>query len=173
MHLKLPKFLISYFRTNHAGETGAVYIYKGILKISKDKDIINFSKKHLTTEKSHLQKIEKIFPIQNVSRLIFLWKILGFLTGFIPALLGKKFVYATIFSVESFVERHYQEQINIIENKKNYSEIKEFIQELMDDEIDHKEEALEKINELKFTHRLWASLVTLGSVSAVKISKII
>ena len=33
----LPKELIPYFRSNHAGETGAVYIYKAILNFQKIK----------------------------------------------------------------------------------------------------------------------------------------
>lgn len=170
--MKIPNFLIPAFRTNHAGETGAVYIYKGILLISRDKSIIEFSKNHLKTESTHLQIIEKILDKENHSRLIFLWKILGFLTGFIPALLGKKFIYATIFSVESFVEKHYQEQINLITNK-NYNDIKKLLNELMHDEIHHKEEALEKVKGLNCIHNFWGQLVKIGSISAVKISRLI
>ena len=44
----LPKELIPYFRSNHAGETGAVYIYKAIIKFSKNKDILKFSKKSVS-----------------------------------------------------------------------------------------------------------------------------
>ena len=98
--MKIPKFLIPHFRTNHAGETGAVFIYKGILSISKDSDIINFSKKHLQTESEHLEILNNILPPREISKLIPLWKIMGFLTGFIPGIFGKDFIYATIFSVE-------------------------------------------------------------------------
>ena len=36
----IPKIIIPDLRTDHAGETGAVFIYKGILLVSKDKEII-------------------------------------------------------------------------------------------------------------------------------------
>ena len=36
----IPNFIIPDLRTDHAGETGAVFIYKGILLISKDREII-------------------------------------------------------------------------------------------------------------------------------------
>ena len=67
---------------------------------------------------------------------------LDFLTGFIPSLIGKKFIFATIFYVESFVEKHHQEQIEMIKNKKKYSQLKNVIKKLQDDEISHKNEAL-------------------------------
>ena len=75
--LNIPDFLIPHFRTNHAGETGAVFIYKGILLLSKDEDILDFSREHLNTEQGHLNEIEKILPKNKHSKLLFLWKILG------------------------------------------------------------------------------------------------
>ncbi len=169
--LNIPDFLIPHFRTNHAGETGAVFIYKAILLLSKDQDIINFSSEHLKTEQGHLNEIEKILPKNKHSKLLFLWKILGFATGLIPVILGKKFIYATIFAVESFVEQHYQDQIELISNDKSLKNLKKFIIKLMHDEIDHKDQALEKIGKMNFFHNIWGLVVKLGSVTAVKFSK--
>lgn len=171
--LHIPDFLIPHFRTNHAGEMGAVYIYRAILTFSKHKDIILFSKKHLHTESQHLKKIEKILPSNERSKLIFLWKFFGFMTGFIPSILGKKFIYATIYSVESFVESHYQVQIDLLKKKKNSKELILFIKKLMDDEIEHKDEAFLNIEKFNVVHKLWGSIVKFGSISAVKISKFI
>ena len=114
----IPNVIIPDLRTDHAGETGAVFIYKGILSVSKDKEIIEFAENHLLTEKKHLELIEKILPNNKKSKLLFLWKFLGLLTGLIPALIGKKFIYATIYFVESFVEKHYDEQILKLRKKK-------------------------------------------------------
>ena len=63
--VNIPNFLIPHFRTNHAGETGAVFIYKGILLLSKDQDILDFSSEHLKTEQGHLNQIEKIVIFQT------------------------------------------------------------------------------------------------------------
>ena len=41
-------------RSNHAGETGAVWIYKGILTVSRDPAIRLFAEHHLATEQTHL-----------------------------------------------------------------------------------------------------------------------
>lgn len=171
--IKIPIFLIPFFRTNHAGETGAVFIYKGILKNARDKEIINFSKKHLVTESEHLKIIEELLPRKYESKLINLWKFFGFVTGYFPSLLGKNFIYATIFAVESFVEKHYQEQIELISNEEKYKEISNLISKLMHDEVEHKEEALEKMQNFNLAHRVWGKIVQLGSISAVKVSKVL
>ena len=114
----IPNIIVPDLRTDHAGETGAVFIYKGILLLSKDKEIIEFANNHLLTEKKHLELIEAILPNSKKSKLLFLWKFLGLLTGLIPTLIGKKFIYTTIFFVESFVEKHYNEQIIKLKKKK-------------------------------------------------------
>ena len=171
--IKIPIFLVPFFRTNHAGETGAVFIYKGILKIAKDKEIVNFSKKHLITESDHLKIIEELLPKKYESKLINLWKFLGFVTGYLPSLLGKNFIYATIFAVESFEEKHYQEQIDLISNEKKYKDISNLISKLMHDEVEHKVEALEKMQKFNLAHKIWGRIVQLGSISAVKVSKIL
>ena len=56
----MNNLLKGFLRSDHAGEVGAVYIYKGILKIAKDPELVNFSKRHLVTEESHLQKLSLI-----------------------------------------------------------------------------------------------------------------
>ena len=173
VNFSLPKFMIPVFRTNHAGETGAVFIYKAILLVSRDKNIIDFSKKHLKTESKHLQLIESILDKKDRSKLIFLWKLLGFLTGLIPALIGKKFIYATIFYVESFVERHYQDQIDMLGKNKKFKNISIFIKNLQDDEVDHKDEAFMKTAEIGFIHSFWGFIVGKGSSLAVRLSKFI
>ncbi len=170
-NLLIPNYLLPHFRSNHAGETGAVCIYKGILTVSRDPKIRKFSVKHLTTETEHLKLVEQILEKKNVSKLIIFWKLAGFLTGFIPALLGKNFVYATIFYVESFVEKHYQEQINILSKKRDQIKLQKMIFKLMNDEISHKEESLINVSKLGLVHKMWGFIVTVGSKLAVGISK--
>lgn len=167
----IPSKLLPYFRSNHAGETGAVFIYKGIMAVSNDPKILKFSKKHLITETNHLNIIEQVLDKQHISKLIFFWKLAGFFTGFIPALLGKNFVYATIFYVESFVEKHYQEQLSLLSKDRKQIKLRSMISELMEDEISHKKESLSSVTNLNLIHRIWGKVVTIGSELAVNISK--
>ena len=96
---------------------------------------------------------------------------MGFITGYLPSLLGKNFIYATIFAVESFVEKHYQHQIYLLSDKEEYQELTNLIKKLMHDEIDHKKEAYEKLQKFNLAHKIWGKLVGFGSMSAVMISK--
>ncbi len=166
----IPNIIIPDLRTDHAGETGAVFIYKGILLVSKDKEILEFAKNHLLTEKKHLELLEKILPDNEKSKLLFLWKFLGLLTGLIPALIGKKFIYATIFFVESFVEKHYNEQILKLRKKKKSIELVQLLETLKNDEISHKKDSLKKFGKLSFLLKIWGNIVEIGSRTAVLIS---
>ena len=166
----IPNVIIPDLRTDHAGETGAVFIYKGILLVSKDKEILEFAENHLLTEKKHLELIEKILPDNEKSKLLFLWKFLGLLTGLIPALIGKKFIYATIFFVESFVEKHYNEQILKLKKNKKSVELIQLLEKLKNDEISHKEDSLKKFGKLSFLLKIWGNIVEIGSRTAVSIS---
>jgi len=166
----IPNVIIPDLRTDHAGETGAVFIYKGILLVSKDKEILEFAENHLLTEKKHLELIEKILPDSEKSKLLFLWKFLGLLTGLIPALIGKKFIYVTIFFVESFVEKHYNEQILKLKKNKKSVELIQLLEKLKNDEISHKEDSLKKFGKLSFLLKIWGNIVEIGSRTAVSIS---
>jgi len=171
----MNKLLESFLRSDHAGEVGAVYIYKGILSIAKDPDLVEFSTRHLETEKEHLRKIEEILPSSKRSKLVGIWKIAGYLLGFLPSLFGPRIVFATIEAVESFVEDHYEEQLKYLRAQDNPDHVLiNLLQSCQDDEIEHKNESAIK---KKFTPgillNLWMKIVGWGSSSAVKVAKII
>ena len=70
--MQIPKFMIPHLRTNHAGETGAVFIYKGILIFSRDKKLKIFAKNHLKTESEHLRLLNSILPLDKSKLTIFM-----------------------------------------------------------------------------------------------------
>ena len=69
------------------------------------------TKKHYETEKCHLIVMSHILHKNNHSKLLILLRILGFRLGFFSSLLGYRFFCETIQSGETFVEKHYKEQI--------------------------------------------------------------
>ena len=128
-------------RSDHAGETGAIYIYKGVIavaKLRKDQELISFAQDHGATEAEHLQLIESVLEAKHRSRLLRSWRIAGWLTGAIPVLFGRKAVYATIASVETFVEQHYQQQIDCLQKNGGYDEFLKLLMRCQADEINHK-----------------------------------
>ena len=171
----MNKLLESFLRSDHAGEVGAVYIYKGILSIAKDPALVEFSKRHLETEKEHLRKIEEVLPASKRSKLVSIWKVAGYLLGFLPSLLGPRIVFATIEAVESFVEEHYEEQLKYLRAQPNPNqELIDLLQSCQDDEIDHKLESAEKKNLTPGIFiNIWTKIVGGGSAFAVKVAKII
>lgn len=112
---RLPRPLQRELRTDHAGETGAVMIYRGILAVTRDPALRAFASHHLETEQRHLADIERVVPRRWRSRLLPLWRLSGWLTGALPACFGPRATYATIQAVETFVDRHYGEQVAMVD----------------------------------------------------------
>ena len=112
-----------------------------------------------------------LLPHHAHSILLPLWRIAGFMTGFLPACFGQKAVYKTIAAVETFVETHYQQQIShpaLI----NAPDIRATLEACMQDEIDHKDEAakLAGPSQNLFTD-IWCWLVGAGSRCAVQLAR--
>jgi demethoxyubiquinone hydroxylase (CLK1/Coq7/Cat5 family) len=112
---QLPLALLRELRTDHAGETGAVMIYRGVLAVARDPALRDFALHHLETESRHLALVEQVVPARWRSRLLPLWRVSGWLTGALPACFGPRAVYATIQAVETFVDRHYAAQVELID----------------------------------------------------------
>ena len=169
------KYLEEELRSDHAGETGAVYIYKGIIAVAtfrKDRELIVFAQHHGATEAEHLQLMELVLEKKYHSYLLGPWRLAGWLTGAIPALFGRKSVYATIDAVETFVEKHYQQQIDYLQQQGGHEQLLELLLRCQADEIAHKNEARSKAsNSLPLALRVWCALVGRGSAGAVLLAR--
>lgn len=171
----LPLYLVQELRSDHAGETGAVCIYKGILAIAgliKNQGLIQFAQHHLKTEQEHLALIQEWIEPKTVSVFIGLWRIAGWLIGALPALFGAQAVYATIVAVETFVDQHYQRQIDYLKNMPNFSNLLNTLERFQADERRHRDEA-DQLLQIKMIWplRLWCFLVSKGSVLAVSVAR--
>lgn len=133
--------LVGDLRSDHAGETGAVMIYRGILAMSRDPALRRFAAAHLTTEARHLAELGALLPRRAHSRLLPLWRIAGFLTGALPALAGRHAVYATIDAVETFVDHHYEAQIRRLAPEAEARPLLDLLRECQADEVEHRDEA--------------------------------
>ena len=101
----------------------------------------------------------KILPDGKKSKLLFLWRFLGLLTGLIPALIGKKFIYATIFFVESFVEKHYNEQIIKLKNKNKYWNSFNYLKNLKMMRFLTRKIHLMRFGKLNLPLKIWGNIV--------------
>ena len=128
-------------RSDHAGETGAVWIYRGILALSRDAELRAFAREHLATEERHLAFFENWLPNDIKSRLLLLWRLSGWLLGALSLLGGRRGVFLTIEAVETFVVEHYQEQIDYLRDTGQHRQIRAVLRRFQRDEDHHREDA--------------------------------
>lgn len=162
-------------RSNHAGETGAVYIYRGISAVAKlrgDPELLSFAQAHGATEADHLRLVEEWLPMSHRSLLLGPWRLAGWLTGALPALFGRRAVYGTIAAVETFVDHHYQQQIDHLKVSGGFEDLLALLIQCQADERDHRDEALGLAgNSVPVVLRGWCLLVGWGSAVAVSLAR--
>ena len=172
---RLSPYLERELRSDHAGETGAVYIYKGILTVAKwrdDAELLNFAKQHGDTEAEHLRLVEDWLAPSARSRLLVPWRLAGWLTGALPALVGRRWVYATIASVETFVDQHYQQQIDHLNQQGGPEGLLPLLTRCQADERQHRDEAAALAGaQRNWALTTWCSLVSGGSAAAVALAR--
>ena len=169
---RVSRALAGDLRSDQAGETGAVWIYRGLLAVSRDAGVREFAQRHLVTEQSHLDKINAVLPWPQRSRLLPGWRVAGFATGALPALFGPRAVYATIAAVETFVDKHYQHQIDALQNQPEHADLLALLRECQQDECEHRDEALaQQTQPPGWMLRTWCKLVGSGSSAAVELAR--
>jgi demethoxyubiquinone hydroxylase (CLK1/Coq7/Cat5 family) len=185
-----PKDLQRELRTDHAGEIGAVMIYRGVLAVTRDPELRAFARHHLETEQRHLDLIETVVPPRSRSTLLALWRASGWLTGALPACIGPRAVYATIQAVEMFVDRHYAaqiEQIDVLVACKPTSarggdvdcaiadplqQLRQLLITCQADEVSHRDDAGSRWNNKPGAlMRTWLWFVSQGSANAVLVCR--
>lgn len=162
-------------RSDHAGETGAVFIYRGIAAVARwrgDAELLAFATAHGLTEAEHLHLVEQWLPPQRRSRLLGPWRLAGWLTGALPALAGRRAVYGTIAAVETFVDRHYQQQIDHLHAHGGPQGLLPLLQRCQADECHHRDEAAALAGTTRpWPLRWWCALVGTGSAAAVVLAR--
>lgn len=177
--------------SNVAGETGAVHVYKGALAASRyvrplPSTALEFCHEHQQTEAGHLALFSSIVPSHKHTKLLPLWRVAGWCVGFLPtALVGSRGLYVTVEAIESFVEEHFQEQLQPLKCMKGgrdkdellTPELLKVLEYCCEDEVHHKNEAAEKLLQGKFDYsnvwwaNPWRKVVHWGSATAAEIAR--
>jgi 3-demethoxyubiquinol 3-hydroxylase len=168
----LTRHVLADLRSDHAGETGAVAIYRGILFATRDTKLRAFAQRHLHTEQAHLDQMQAWLPSSQRSRLLPAWRAAGWVTGALPALFGPAAVYATIAAVETFVDRHYAEQIAHLQATHGPPGLLDTLAACQADECAHRDEAAALTSAPPSPAlRVWCRLVGGGSAFAVALAR--
>ena len=169
------KKLEEFIRVDHAGERGAIKIYEGQLlalnTIYKDDDLKNTIEEMREHEREHCQFFESEIKKRNIkpTKFLPLWDLLGVGLSFGTTLLGKKAAMLCTASVEEVIDKHYQNQIDQLEDdEKN---LRDKIVKFREDEIHHKDIAYEEGASKDGPYKILDKIIKAGSKIAINISE--
>ena len=165
----LSPALLRELRSDHAGELGAVWIYRGILAISRDAELRAFAQAHLASEQEHLDFFLEHLPIGWQTRLGPLWRCAGFVLGALPALFGPGAVYRTVAAVERFVDGHYAEQIELLAAHPQHRWLRVHLSRFRDDELHHRDDAAGRL--ANAAPGWWDRIVEGGSAAGAALAR--
>ncbi|OLL24756.1 5-demethoxyubiquinone hydroxylase, mitochondrial [Neolecta irregularis DAH-3] len=135
-------------RVDQAGELGANWIYKGQHAIlGKDPKVGPVIKEMWDQEVHHLKTFDQLISHHRVrpSALRPVWEAAGYAVGVGTALLGEKAAMACTEAVETVIGNHYNDQLRDIMhlNSEEMENLRNTIKQFRDDELGHKETAIE------------------------------
>tara|TARA_B100000470_G_scaffold16543_1_gene11300 strand:- start:126 stop:659 length:534 start_codon:yes stop_codon:yes gene_type:complete len=164
-----------FIRVDHAGERGAIKIYEGQLlalnTFVKDEELKKTIEEMKIHEKEHCDFFENEIKKRNIkpTKFLPLWDLLGVSLGFGSTIIGKKAAMLCTASVEEVIDKHYQNQINQLENDEK--QLKNKIIKFRNDELHHKNIAYEKGASKDGFYSIIDKIIKTGSKIAITISE--
>jgi len=129
-------------KVNHAGEFGAVNIYKSQLLVARIfmKDLVPMIEDFLEDEKRHLEifwvEIQRREGVKCKS--YWLCGLGGYVMGFVSALLGRRGIMACTWAVENVVVNHLENQIKYLHDKEDVEALNA-VESIYEDEQNHRD----------------------------------
>ncbi len=165
------KFSQQAIRVNHAGEYGAICIYSGKKFILKKSSIIKEIIEMEEQEKKHFHYFNEKIKEQKVRPTVLLpvWRVLGVSLGVATAIMGRKAAMACTAAVEEVIGEHYKEQVSHLED----GELRETISKFRDEELEHRDIAIEHNAEGAFGYNILSSFIKTSCKAAIYLSKLI
>lgn len=163
-------------RVDHAGEYGAVAIYRGQLAVFErqpDRERITGQLKEMAgQEQEHLDAFDKLLSAGSVrpTALSPVWNAAGFALGAATALLGEKAAHACTEAVETVIEEHYGDQITELEAA-GETELAARMTKFRDEEVAHKELAAAEGAAQAPAYPVLSALIRFGCRAAIRISE--
>jgi len=162
-------------RVDHAGELGAVHIYRGqraVLDRAPGKDRIAFQLQEMEGhEAEHLAAFDRLLTERRVRPTLMapLWRLAGFALGAGTALMGEKAAHACTEAVETVIGEHYAGQIEELQGRE--SDLAQDLARFRDEELHHRDLALAEGAREAPAYPLLAAVIRVGCRAAIKISE--
>jgi 3-demethoxyubiquinol 3-hydroxylase len=163
-------------RVDHAGEYGAVAIYKGQLAVFRrqpGRERITAQLEEMAhQEQDHLDAFDMLLAAGHVrpTAMSAVWNAAGFALGAATALLGEKAAHACTEAVESVIEEHYGDQVAELEAS-GEKDLAARLSKFRDDEIAHKELAASEGAAQAPGYPILSALIGAGCRLAIRISE--
>ena len=159
-------------RVNHAGEYGAVRIYEGQLSVLGRTASAPLLEHMAEQERHHLAVFNKLIPERRIrpTALLPLWHAAGFVLGAGTALIGEKAAMACTVAVEDVIDQHYADQIEKLDAEGNERDLRETLETFRQEEVEHKETALESGAIEAPGYQVLTSAIKVGSRLAIWLS---
>jgi len=162
-------------RVDHAGELGAVHIYRGqraVLNRAPGRDRIAFQLQEMEAhEADHLAAFDRLLNARRVrpSLLAPLWRAAGFALGAGTALIGERAAYACTEAVETVIEEHYAAQIAELADRE--PELAQDLTRFRQEELAHRDQAIAEGAQKAPAHGLLSAAIRAGCRAAIKVSE--
>ncbi|MEO1014574.1 MAG: demethoxyubiquinone hydroxylase family protein [Pseudomonadota bacterium] len=162
-------------RVDHAGEYGAVQIYRGqraVFDALPGKARLSGLLKEMEDgEAHHLSEFDRLIAERGVRPTIFapLWNAAGFALGAGTALMGEKAAMACTAAVEEVIEQHYAEQAEELDAAGD--PLAATVRQFRDDELEHKHTAEENGAEEAPGYGLLRAAIQAGCRVAIRLSE--
>ncbi|MFN3511567.1 MAG: demethoxyubiquinone hydroxylase family protein [Phenylobacterium sp.] len=167
--------LAEILRVDHAGELGAVHIYRGqravLDKASGRERIAGQLAEMEGHEAEHLARFDKLLVERGVrpTALAPFWRVAGFALGAGTALMGEKAAHACTEAVESVIEQHYASQVaEILERE---PELAAELAQFREEELAHRDKAVDEGAREAPGYAVLSAAIRAGCRAAIKISE--
>lgn len=163
-------------RVDHAGEYGAVAIYKGQLAVFERQHgkerIVGQLKEMAAQEQEHLDAFDRMLSAGSVrpTAMSPVWNAAGFALGVGTALLGEKAAHACTEAVETVIEEHYGDQVAELREAGD-DQLAETMAKFQEEEVSHKELAASEGASEAPAYPLLSAIIRTGCRLAIRISE--
>jgi ubiquinone biosynthesis monooxygenase Coq7 len=167
--------LAEILRVDHAGELGAVAIYRGqsaVLGEARGQArIAGQLAKMADQEAAHLARFDQLVSERRIrpTALAPVWRLAGFALGAGTALLGPKAAHACTEAVETVIAQHYASQIDELADLE--PELAAELSAFRDEELAHRDQAVEQGARQAPGYRLLSAVIGAGCRAAIRISE--
>ena len=158
-------------RVDHAGEYGAVRIYQGQIAALRGRGNADLLRHMLSQEQRHLDTFNGLVEDRRVrpTAMLPIWHLAGFALGALTAALGERTAMACTVAVEETIDTHYRKQLAQLDHSE--PELRATISEFRDEELQHRDAALEHGAAQAPAFRLLQAVIKTGCRVAIALSE--